>query len=105
MLTHRSILGRLLLSLAVCFLLCGIASAEFPELLTLIDNTSNDFTISKGARQQCTLTPTLSEGRSNSAPLDTQNFECGAHPHCSPTVVGAETISSDLFVLYSNFRR
>ena len=47
MLTHRSILDRLPLSLAVCFLLCGIASAEIPELLSLIDNTSNDFTISK----------------------------------------------------------
>jgi hypothetical protein len=103
MLTDRSILGRLLLSLAVWFLLCGIASAEIPELLSLIDNTSNDFTISEAGRQQCT--PTLSEGTSNSVPLDKQNFECGAHPHCSPTVVGAATISSDLFVLYSDFRR
>jgi hypothetical protein len=103
MLTHRSILGRLLLSLAVCFLLCAIASAEIPELLSLIDNTSNDFTISKAGREQCT--PTLSEGTCNSVPLDKQNFECGAHPHCAPTVVGAETMSSDLFVLYSDFRR
>jgi hypothetical protein len=103
MLTHRSILDRLLLSLAVCFLLCGIASAEIPELLSLIDNTSNDFTISKAGRQQCT--PTLSERTSNSVPLDRQNFACGAHPHCAPTVVGAETTSSDLFVLYSDFRR
>jgi hypothetical protein len=91
MLTHRSILDRLLLSLAVCFFLCGIASAEIPELLSLIDNPSNDFT--------------LSERTSNSVPLDRQNFACGAHPHCAPTVVGAETTSSDLFVLYSNFRR
>ena len=103
MLTHRSILGRLLLSLAVCLLLCGIASAEIPELLSLIDNSSNDFTISKAGRQQCT--PTLSEGTSNSVPPAAQNFECGAHPHCSPIVVGAETISSDLFVLHRDFRR
>jgi hypothetical protein len=103
MLTHRSILDRLLLSLAGCFLLCGIASAEIPELLSLIDNTSNDFTISNAGRQQCT--PTLSERTSNSVPLDTQNFACGARPHCASTVVGAETTSSDLFALYSNFRR
>lgn len=103
MFTHRSILDRLLLSLAVCFLLCGIASAEIPELLSLIDNTSNDFTISKAGRQQCP--PTLSERTSNSVPLDTQNFACGARPHCASTVVGAETTSSDLFALYSNFRR
>ena len=103
MLTHCSILDRLLLSLAVCLLLCGIASAEIPELLSLIDNTSNDFTISNASRQQCT--PTLSELTSNSVPLDTQNFERGAHPHCAPPVVGAETTSSDLFVLYSDFRR
>jgi hypothetical protein len=103
MLTHRCILGRLLLSLAVCFLLCGIASAEIPELLSLVDNTSNDFTISKAVRQECTST--LSEGTPNSVPLDTQNLECGARPHCGPTVVSAETIFSDLFVLHSDFRR
>jgi hypothetical protein len=103
MLTHRSLLGRLLLSFAVCFLLCGIASAEIPELLSLIDNTSNDFMISSADRRECT--PSVSVGIPKSLPLNSQNFECGAWTHCAPTFVGAETISSELFLLHSDLRR
>lgn len=83
MLTHRSTFARLSLSFAVCLLLCGIASAEIPELLSLTDNTSNDFTISKADKQECTST--LSAGILKSVPLDTQNLECDARPYCAPT--------------------
>jgi hypothetical protein len=103
MLARRSILGRLLLSFAVCLLLCGIASAEIPELLSLTDNASNDFTISKAARLECN--PPLGAAIHKSIPLDMKNFECGAHTHCASTFVDAETISSDLLVLHSVLRR
>ncbi len=47
---RKIVLGRIkirkiLLASLVCLLLCGIVASEFPELLTLTDNTSNDFTV------------------------------------------------------------
>lgn len=38
---------RLLLLIAACSLICAIVVDQFPELLSLTDNTSNDFTIRK----------------------------------------------------------
>ena len=38
-------LGRLLIPALLCLLLFGILSAELPELLSLTDNTANDFTV------------------------------------------------------------
>ena len=43
----RANIGRILVSVLVLLLLCGIVGAEFPELLSLTDNTANDFTVSK----------------------------------------------------------
>jgi len=45
MLTFSSRFSRLLFPVVICLLLCGILCTEIPELLCLIDNTSNDFTV------------------------------------------------------------
>jgi len=102
MLAPRSVLGRLLFTLVVCLLLCGIVFAETPELLSLTDNTSNDFTIRKAGSRECTLK--LSAAMHKSAPLDI-SFACGPSIHCALTFLGAETTSSDLLVLHSALRR
>jgi len=99
---HRSTLRRLFFSLVVCSLLCGIVSAELPELLSLTDNTSNDFTIRKANARE--YTPRLST-RIHESPLYAKNFECSARTRFEPTFVGAERISSNLFVLHSVLRR
>jgi len=101
MLTHRCFFGRLLFSSVVCLLLCGIVSAELPELLSLTDNTSNDFTIRKAGSQECTST--LRATIHKSVPLD--NFECGADTHSAVIFVVAETIFSDLLAPHSVLRR
>lgn len=36
---------KLLLASLVSILLCGVVASEFPELLTLTNDTSNDFTV------------------------------------------------------------
>jgi len=100
--THRSILERSVFCLVVCVLLCGIVSSELPELLSLTDNTSNDFTIRKASGRECT--PTLSASIHKSAPLDTKNSECSSCAHCAPMLVATETVS-DLLVLHSVLRR
>jgi hypothetical protein len=38
---------KILVTSLVLLLLCGIVASEFPELLSLTDNTSNDFTLRK----------------------------------------------------------
>ena len=38
-------IGKILAPAVVCLLLCGIVAGEFPELLSLADNTANDFTV------------------------------------------------------------
>ena len=43
--SHRSIIGRALGIAFVSLLLCIIFASELPELLSLTDNTANDFTI------------------------------------------------------------
>src|SRR5215472_6354116 len=72
---HRSIFGRVVLCLLVCVLLCGIVSSELPELLSLTDNTSNDFTFRKTSGQECVST--LGAAVHKSVPLDMKNSECG----------------------------
>ena len=43
----RTKIGKILVSVLVSLLLCGIVAAEFPELLSLTDNTANDFALNK----------------------------------------------------------
>ena len=47
MIRKRNSTGRFVRQLIVLLLLCGIAGGEIPELLTLTDNTANDFAVRK----------------------------------------------------------
>jgi len=101
--TPRSILGRLLFSSAVCLLLVAFLAAEVPELLSLTDETSNDFTVRKASGRE--VTPTLSAVIQRSANLDTENFD---HKGCACDARifrDTEIVFSDLFVLHSVFRK
>lgn len=49
MFARRSTFTPLLLSCLACWLSCVIAFGEFPELLSLTDNTSNDFAMRNAA--------------------------------------------------------
>jgi hypothetical protein len=43
----RTTIRKILFTSLVALLLCGIVASEFPELLNITDNTSNDFTLRK----------------------------------------------------------
>jgi hypothetical protein len=45
MLRDRIHLGKILLTAIAFLLLCGIVAGEFPELQSLTDNATNDFTV------------------------------------------------------------
>jgi hypothetical protein len=47
MANKKTRIGRILGPALALLLLCGIAAAEVPELLSLTDNTSNDFSVCK----------------------------------------------------------
>jgi len=45
MLSKRISIGKIVAQAMILLLLCGIVAEEFPELLSLTDNTANDFTV------------------------------------------------------------
>jgi hypothetical protein len=47
MMLARTTIRKLLVWSLFSLLLCGVVASEFPELLTLTDNASNDFTVRK----------------------------------------------------------
>jgi hypothetical protein len=49
MFAHRSTFAPLLLSCLACWLSCVIVFGEIPELVSLTDNTSNDFAVRRPA--------------------------------------------------------
>ena len=45
MLSKRISIGKIVAKAMILLLLCGIVAEEFPELLSLTDDTANDFTV------------------------------------------------------------
>jgi hypothetical protein len=69
MVRNRIHLGKILVTAIAFLLLCGIVVGEFPELQSLTDNATNDFTI---VRTRLTASPVLlhSNGRRPTAALN-----------------------------------
>jgi hypothetical protein len=57
----RTRIGKILVTAVVCLLLCAIVAGEFPELLSLTDNATNDFTV---VRTNLSAFPVLVRARS-----------------------------------------
>jgi hypothetical protein len=49
--------GKVVPRVVVCLLLCGLFAGELPELLTLVDNTANDYTICSAGPASSTVSP------------------------------------------------
>ena len=93
----------ILLSVVASLLVLGIVAAEVPELLSLVDNTSNDFMVRKIARAECAR-PLTATSYGSLLP-DSRNLACETRAFTAATVVGAELSSFDLLVLHSILRR
>ena len=103
MMIHRSMFLRMLFSFVVCLLLCAIVSAEIPEFLSLMDNTSNDFTVRKPASVERTRVLGVAKQLAmqvavNAVARGTIVFQVPANKDASPTGCG-------LFLLNSVLRR
>ena len=68
MLRDRIHFGKILVTAIAFLLLCGIVGGEFPELRSLTDNATNDFTV---VRTSLTASPVLlhSHGRRPTAAI------------------------------------
>jgi hypothetical protein len=96
-------IGKILVSAVVVLLLCGIVAGEFPELLTLTDNATNDFTV---LRTKSAASPVLLAARKhlpvsdvNSNTLTPASFFSYARP-----IEKEAYVPSGAFVLHSILR-
>jgi len=85
--------------LVVFLVLCGIVGGEFPELLSLTDNTSNDFTVRKTNNAVSPLTRNANrhDRASNLKPNIAEHD--GAFSRLGP-IETAELVASGVFSLY-----
>jgi len=99
----RSHDGKIVVLVLVVLMLCVIVTVELPELLTLVDNTSNDFTVRKINTADSFVLQVVSN-HPQSAFIEF----CSSAPelpfsHLNP-FEKARPVSSRLFVLYSDLR-
>jgi hypothetical protein len=95
--------AKLLVVVAASVFLLGIVVNELPELLTLSDNTSNDFAMRKaGAAEFASM---LSTANHRPLPLNMKGPEYGTDIRWAPALEDPKPASSDLFFLYSVLRR
>jgi hypothetical protein len=96
-------IGKVIAQALILLLLCGIVGGEFPELLSLTDNASNDFTVSK------TKTVVLRALPNTSRHVRTTDMDFNSpapalrFTHLSP-FEKAELPTSELFILHSILR-
>lgn len=96
---HRSTVARILISFAVCLLFCAVLCAEVPELMSLTDNVSNDFTIHKTGNRE--FAKALNAASHIHLLRDAERFE---RPSCASFLANPETPASPLFQLRSVLR-
>ena len=101
---RRTRIGGTLAQVIVFLLLCGIVGAEFPELLSLTDNTSNDFTVRKTNSMVSSLPRDASRHhRVSDLEPNIAAHNGGTFSRLSP-FEKAELVPSDVFILYSILR-
>lgn len=103
MVRSQTKIGGIVAQVVMFLLLCGIVFGEFPELLSLIDNTSNDVVV----RITASMAPSLPRGASKRDPVASLEANIPAHDsalwHLTP-FEAAELVPSDVYLLYSILR-
>ena len=102
MFARQSTFIRLLLSCLACCLACVIVFGELPELLSLTDNTSNDFAMLRAASAESVHV--LSVAKQGAVQIFARAVEYSAELGES-TVEDASSTRSALFIINSVLRR
>ena len=99
----RRISAGLLAPLVASLLILGIVAAELPELVSLVDDTSNDFVVRKASHAECT--PTVTTPTHDLFTFEVRPFESGARHECATGFLVSEAVPAELFLLHSVLRR
>jgi hypothetical protein len=101
---RRSLQSRILFCTVIGMLLCSIFATEIPELLSLTDSTSNDFTVTvRDAATRASVTHTSTQAGTSNA-FDLNHFVDAAgllHSHAHENTT---PVSADLQYLHSVLR-
>lgn len=100
---RRTNTGKILLQGIVFLLLCGIFAGEVPELVTLVDNATNDFTVCRTN----SATSSVRLAAKNPVQIANDNSNTGAPEVLVPFVTSfrkAAVVPSSAFVLHSILR-
>jgi hypothetical protein len=95
-------IGKIFARALLFLLLCGIVAGEFPELLSLTDNTANDFTV----RSAQSVVPPVRLNVTKNVRIADKDFALAHNllfSRLSP-FEKAELVPSDVFILYSILR-
>ena len=95
----RTIVVRTLGIALLSVLLCAIIASELPELLSLTDNTANDYTV---GRVDCSVSPVLDCARKLQKPAIEFNFS--TQDSFLERIGSAEETESALSVVYPALR-
>jgi hypothetical protein len=95
--------AKFLVAVAASVFLLGIVATELPELLTLSDNTSNDFAMRKtGSAEYASM---LSTANHRPMPVHMKDSEYGTDIRYAPALEDLKPASSDVSFLHSVLRR
>ena len=99
----RTNIGKVLLRALVLLLLCGIVVGEFPEVLSLTDNATNDFAV---RRINSGTSPTLVHATRHVRKADVDSYSCAPELLFSrvSSFDKAELVPSGAFILHSVLR-
>ncbi len=103
MFTRHPAFIPLLLSCLACWLSCVIVYGEFPELLSLTDNTSNDFSMRRAASAESVHV--LSVAKQGAIQIFARTVEHIAAEPRKSTVQDTSPTRSALFIVNSVLRR
>jgi hypothetical protein len=100
--SRRSLHSRIFFCTVIGVLLCSIFSTELPELLSLTDSTSNDFTVRDAAARFCPTHASTGFGTSNA--FDLKNYAQAVGLLHSVAHESTTPVSADLQYLHSVLR-
>jgi len=103
MFRRRIISAGFLAPLVASLLILGIVAAELPELLSLVDDTSNDFVVRKAGHGESTSTVTAPSH--SLFAVEAIHFGRNTDHEGIAGFVLAEAVTSELFLLHSVLRR
>jgi hypothetical protein len=100
---RRIISAGFMAPLVASLLILGIVAVELPELVSLVDDTSNDFVVRKAGHGENASTVTAPTH--SLLTLEAKYFGCAGRHEYAPDFVVAEVVASELFLLHSVLRR